>query len=172
MIDFKSIITNKGQNLSDLSNGQKVLLIFLRQLNCVFCRDALKTLAKKKDYFINASTDIVFVHMADYEIANLYFDKFNLSGYQHISDISCDLYQEFGLVKGNFSQLFGLQNVIRGFEVTMKGTFIALNQIGDGFQMPGMFLIEDSEIKGQFVHRNASDVPDYEKIVNCCDSTE
>lgn len=172
MIDFKSIVTNEGNNLDSLSSKKKILLIFLRQLNCVFCRDSLKELSKMRDYFSEKETDLVFVHMTDNEIAEMYFKKFKLDGYQHVSDPSCGLYQKFGLVKGNFSQLFGLQNVVRGFEVTMKGTFIALKQIGDGFQMPGVFLVDKGVIRDQFIHKYASDRPDYKKIVNCCPAEE
>ena len=168
MIDYTSIVTNNGNALSDLSKDNKVLLVFLRQLNCVFCREGLKDLAKKKDYFTKHNANLVFVHMTDYEIADMYFEKFKLSGYDHISDPGCNLYQDFGLVKGSFNQLFGLQNIIKGFEATMNGTFIALKQIGDGFQMPGVFLIENSQIKSSFIHKFASDKPDYEGIVNSC----
>jgi peroxiredoxin len=172
MIDYTSIVTNNGNALSQLSKDSKVLLVFLRQLNCVFCREGLKDLAELKDYFKEQNTNLVFVHMTDYAIADMYFTKFKLEGYEHISDPSCGLYQDFGLVKGNFNQLFGLQNIIKGFEATMNGTFIALKQIGDGFQMPGVFLIENSQIKNSFIHKFASDKPDYEGIVNSSNKTD
>lgn len=166
MIDFSKILTNKGADLSTLSKESSVLLVFLRHFGCVFCRDSLKELATKRVFLEEKNTKLVFIHMTDYEVADMYFNTFKLDGYQHISDPGCAYYQEFGLVKGNFNQLFGLKNMIRGFDVTMRGTFISLKQIGDGFQMPGVFLVKNDEIIDSFIHKNASDRPDYERIVN------
>jgi len=165
MIDFSSIITNKGTDLLSLSNERPVLLLFLRHFGCVFCRDSLKELSDKKAYFEKKGINLVFVHMTEYQIADLYFNKFELGGYEHVSDPGCTYYQQFGLVKGNFNQLFGLQNMIKGFDATMRGTFISLKQIGDGFQMPGVFLVHKGEIIDRFIHKYASDKPDYERIV-------
>lgn len=169
MVDFSSITTNKGTDLLSLSNERPVLLVFLRHFGCVFCRDALKELSTKKAFFKEAGVDLVFVHMTDYEIADMYFSKFELEGIEHISDPGCNYYQQFGLVKGNFNQLFGLQNMIRGFDVTMRGTFISLKQIGDGFQMPGVFLVNKGKVIDSFIHKFASDKPDYERIVKSFD---
>ncbi len=165
MIDFSSIITNTGTDLLTLSLKRPVLLVFLRHFGCVFCRDSLKELASKKSFFVDQGVDIVFVHMTENDIAEMYFSKFELKGCQHISDPGCNYYEQFGLVKGNFNQLFGLQNMIRGFDVTMRGTFISLKQIGDGFQMPGVFMINNGQIVDSFIHKYASDKPDYERIV-------
>ena len=165
MIDFSSIITNKGTDLLSLSKERPVLLVFLRHFGCVFCRDSLKELSSKRAYFEAEEVEIVFVHMTEYDIADMYFDKFGLKGSQHVSDPGCNYYEQFGLVKGNFNQLFGLQNMIRGFDVTMRGTFISLKQIGDGFQMPGVFMVKNGQIVDSFIHKYASDKPDYERIV-------
>ena len=97
------------------------------------------------------------------------FKKYGVKGIEHISNPSCSLYASFGLTKGSVSQLFGLKNWIRGFEVTVvKGTPLGLRQIGDGFQMPGVFLISDGEIKDSYIHASASDRPDYNSIISCC----
>ncbi len=100
------------------------------------------------------------------EIAQEFFEKFNLKGYESISDPETTLYQTFGLGKGNFNQLFGLKSLIRGFEASMSGTMVSLKQIGDGFQMPGVFLLHNKEIKSSYIHQTAADKPDYEKIMD------
>ena len=165
MIKFDDIYTNENQNLYELSNKKNVLLVFLRHFGCVFCRESLKELGKLKDWIESQNTELVFVHMTEHAIAELYFEQFNLEGVQHISDPGCDYYQRFRLVKGTFNQLFGLQNMIRGFEVTLKGTFISLKQVGDGFQMPGIFLLKNGAIHSSFIHKYASDKPNYKNIV-------
>ncbi len=107
--------------------------------------------------------------MAEAEIAERYFNRYNLPKAIHISDPECKYYKAFGLMKGNFTQLFGLQTWIRGFQAgLMEGHGIG-PQLGDGFQMPGVFVIQDGEIKEAFIHKLASDRPDYENLVkNCC----
>ena len=40
--------------------------------------------------------------------------------------------------------------------------------IGDGFQMPGAFMIQNGQIQDSFVHQSVSDQPDYDKMLNCC----
>jgi hypothetical protein len=58
--------------------------------------------------------------------------------------------------------------MIRGIEVTMKGTSLGLKQIGDGFQMPGIFMIHNGRIADSYIHKTASDRPDYDNIIKCC----
>jgi hypothetical protein len=58
--------------------------------------------------------------------------------------------------------------MLRGIEVSMKGTAFGLKQVGDGFQMPGIFMIHNGRIADSYIHKTASDKPDYEDIIKCC----
>lgn len=166
---LQSVSTQQGASIYDKSQAKSVLLVFLRHFGCVFCKEALKDLSKKRANLSSRNVELVFVHMSDDETAQQYFSKYNLTGVDSISDPSCRLYEQFGLVKGSVSQLFGLKNWVRGFEVVVKDpTIISVKQVGDGFQMPGVFLIKDGEVKESFVHTSAADRPDYDSIVDCC----
>ena len=162
------MMTNEGQSLVVLSRQQPVLLVFLRHFGCIFCREALSDIAKKRPQIEAMGTKIVFVHMTTNDIAERYFNRYQLDGATHISDPDCNFYTAFGLVKGNFTQLFGLQSWIRGFSAGVIAGHGVGPQLGDGFQMPGVFVIKDGEIKEGFVHKLASDRPDYEALVECC----
>ena len=106
--------------------------------------------------------------MADNEIAERYFTRYELEGVDHIADPSCRFYKAFGLTKGTFTQLFGLQTWIRGFNAgVVEGHGIG-QQLGDGFQMPGVFVISNGEVKESYIHRLASDRPDYFQLAKCC----
>ncbi|MEZ5038377.1 MAG: SelL-related redox protein [Saprospiraceae bacterium] len=166
---FRQMQTSIGENLYDFSMKQAVMLVFLRHFGCTFCREALADISEKKEVLESMGAKLVFVHMAENEIAERYFSRYNLEGAIHISDVSCDFYRSFGLMKGTFTQLFGLQTWIRGFQAgVMDGHGIG-SQLGDGFQMPGVFVIQDGEIKEAFIHKLASDRPDYEGLVkHCC----
>ncbi|MEO1434401.1 MAG: peroxiredoxin-like family protein [Bacteroidota bacterium] len=166
--DFTSMMTNEGSNVLELSQKRPVLLVFLRHFGCTFCREALEELSAKKEKLSKDGIELVFVHMADDETADRYFKRYKLDGRPHISDPSCEWYQKFGLVKGNFNQLFGLNVWMRGIQAGMlKGHGIG-SYVGDGFQMPGVFMIQNGCIQEKFVHNKVSDKPDYERLAACC----
>lgn len=164
----KDMMTNHGESVEGLSHSHKVMLVFLRHFGCIFCREALMDLGNKKEQFEKEGVKMVFIHMSDPEMAYAYSRKYKLEKESFVSDPSCHYYEHFGLVKGSFNQLFGLKNWMRGFEATMKGNMIGIKQIGDGFQMPGIFLLENGVIIDQYIHRFAADKPDYENLINCC----
>ena len=165
---LKRMVTDRGRNLADISAKTPVLLVFLRHFGCQFCRQGMDELSKKRSEFATNGTELIFVHMAENKIAQDYFARFHLDGTEHISDISCRLYMDFGLMKGTFGQLFGLQTWIRGFSLQSKYGNEFGKHLGDSFQMPGVFMIFQNEVKESFIHRSVADRPDYEKLVSCC----
>ncbi len=169
--NYKSIIdnitTNDGHNLSVLSEDKPVLLVFLRHFGCIFCREALDDLSKMKNELDKTNTQLVMVHMAENQIAEKYFDKFGIKEVLHISDKECNLYKQFGLMRGTFSQLFGFKTWLRGAQETLKRGTNYGQQLGDGFQMPGVFVIYKGEVKASFIHKIVSDKPDYLMLANC-----
>ncbi len=162
------MVTNTGATLLELSERQPVLLVFLRHFGCTFCREALADIANRREDIEAGGTQIVFVHMTENEIAERYFMRYKLEGATHISDPERKYYAAFGLVRGNLTQLFGLQSWIRGFEAGVLEGHGVGPLLGDGFQMPGVFVIKDGEIRESFIHKLASDRPDYEELVKCC----
>ena len=166
--NISNIVTNKDRSLEDASHEKPVMLVFLRHFGCVFCREAMLDIGKKRDEWSKKNINVVLVHMSDYDTAETYFKKYKISGIENISDPTCGLYASFGLGKGSVSQLFGLKNFIRGFETTVKGIPIGLRQIGDGFQMPGVFLLKVGKVIESYIHTSAADRPDYDNLINCC----
>ena len=165
---INQMYTNKGDKLGELSMKQPVMLIFLRHFGCTFCREALSELAVKRKSIEKSGAQMVFVHMSTHEIAEQYFQRYNLEGVVHISDPECKFYAAFGLVKGNLTQLFGLQTWIRGFSAGVLSGHGVGAQMGDGFQMPGVFILRGGQIKESFIHKHASDKPNYEELAKCC----
>lgn len=156
-----SVMTNQQRSLADLSAQQPVLLVFLRHFGCTFCREALADLSALQEDIEALGARLVFVHMSDHDTANRYFERFDLTDAEHISDVSCELYRVFGLTKGTPRQLFGLQSWIRGFEAGVMNGLGVGPQLGDGFQMPGVFVIKKGVVTSNFVHQLASDRPVY-----------
>ncbi len=161
--------TQHADTVATLSMRRPVLLVFLRHFGCTFCREAMAEIAQQRDNFERAGVEVVLVHMTNQEVADEYFERYQLDGISNVSDPPCQYYRAFGLLKGNFHQLFGLQSWIRGFEAgIVQGHWVGYQQLGDGFQMPGAFAIQDGEVQEKFVHRVASDRPDYWQMLQCC----
>lgn len=161
--------TNEGNSLLELSQNRPVLLVFLRHFGCTFCREALADISQERKKIEEMGIRIVFVHMTEATIAERYFSRYNLEGATHISDPDKRFYQGFGLIKGNFNQLFGLQSWIRGFSAGVVSGHGIGPQLGDGFQMPGVFAIYKGKIEESFIHKLASDRPDYLELAKCCE---
>ncbi len=165
---LNEMYTNNGESLMNISRENPVLLVFLRHFGCIFCKEALVDISKNRSNIEVGGLKIVFVHMTDYETAEKQFQKFNLFDTIHISDPECKYYAAFGLLKANYNQLFGLQSLIRGFSAGIKNLQAPGALIGDGFQMPGVFVIVNGELKESFIHRLSSDRPDYLQLASCC----
>ncbi len=161
--------TNTGETLTQISMKKPILLVFLRHFGCQFCREAMDEISKLRPNFNQQNIELIFVHMAENDVAEAYFTKFNLAGVQHINDPLCRFYASFGLVKGSLTQLFGLQSFIRGFTTMPKYGTDTGRHLGDSFQMPGAFMIFEGELRDSYVHKKASDRPDYLKLATCCE---
>lgn len=161
--------TNTGKNVLDLSEDKTVFLVFLRHFGCVFCKEALADLAKKQVDMQNKDIQLVLVHMGSNATATTYFQNFDIQNPVHISDPEREFYYEFGLRKGSFSQLYGLRTWYRGFSAETKNYKLELaKHLGDSTQMPGIFLLRKGEIIEEYIHKHASDRPDYQRLMDCC----
>lgn len=166
---LRDMHTNTGESLQNLSEQQPVLLVFLRHFGCYFCKEAMEDLAVLRPRLESNGIRLVFVHMSEYDVATKYFEDFKLKGVTNIKDVQQQYYRAFGLTKGSFTQLFGLRTWMRGFSIKKeKGYSVEMSKsLGDSTQMPGIFLLHKGEVKEKYVHRSASDRPDYEKIISC-----
>lgn len=161
-----STYTNKDNNLYGMSKERPVLLVFLRHFGCIYCREALHDLAELRKEIEDRNVQIVIVHLSDIELAKTYLEKYSLEDIEQVSDPDCDLYAKFGLVKGSIGQLFGLKVWTRGFGQMAKGNMYSIKQIGDSFQMPGLFVIVDGVIKDMFIHNSIADKPNYIELID------
>ena len=167
--NLREMILEDGRSLYELSFDQRVLLVFLRHLGCTFCREAVADLSARQNEFESEGVQLVLVHMSDKATAAEHFKKYKLNKFLAISDPELQFYEKFGLGKGSFNQLFGLRVWMRGFDAGVLHGHGIGRMMGDGFQMPGMFLLQDGMIKEKFIHQYASDRPDYVQFISCCD---
>jgi peroxiredoxin len=155
--------TSSGEELLVLSRRSPVLLTFLRHLGCTFCREALAELGRRRQELEADGTRLAFVHMGTEEQARPLFERYGLGDAPRVSDPGRALYRAFGLERGRAGQLFGPGVLLRGIAGLLKG-YGAGRPVGDGFQLPGAFLVRSGQILRAFRHATAADRPDYEEL--------
>ncbi len=162
--------TSNGTTLADLSREAPTLVVFLRHAGCTFCKEALADLADAKPRLDADGTQLALVHMSPPDEFDTVLARYNLAGTPHISDPDRRLYRSFNLARGSWSQLFGPKVWLRGFTATIRGHLVG-KLAGDGFQMPGAFLIRDEKIIRAYTHETAADRPDYCELANTSTNT-
>jgi peroxiredoxin len=166
------LTVNEGISVAELADQQPIMVVFLRFFGCSFCREAINDLSKRMSDFEKSGVRIVMVHMAaDKKVAEQFFKKYKLWPVYHVCDPDKKFYQAFGLMRGKPQQLFGLMNWIRGFEagiVEGHGFSGPAEELGDGFQMPGVFVLHKGKVVNSYIHSYAWDRPDYDQIVGAC----
>ncbi len=153
--------TQYGDSLLHLSIETPLLLIFLRHAGCTFCREALADLALQRRAIEDLGVRIALVHMGSGDEAAGLFARYGLAGLHRVDDPSQSLYRAFGLARGRLSQLFGPKVWFRGFQAAVLERHGVGRLAGDGFQMPGAFLLFHGEILNSFRHASAADRPNY-----------
>jgi hypothetical protein len=157
---MRSFQDQSGSTLGRLSGERPLLVVFLRHLGCTFCREALGDLRSRRSAIESEGVGVAVVHMADDKQALALLRGYGLEDLPRFSDPDRRLYRAFGLKRGSFWQLFGPKLWIRGLGTTLRGHRVG-KLVGDGFQMPGVFLVDDGRIVRSFVHGSAGDRPDY-----------
>ena len=123
-------------------------------------------ISKKRSSIIAKGTQLAFVHMSNEEQAGKFFASYGLEGVERVSDPQRRLYKLFKLVQGGLPQFLSWKILKRMFVAGVVNGHGLGKLAGDAFQMPGVFLIQDSRILRAFVHRTVADRPNYVEIAN------
>ncbi|MFK7959419.1 MAG: SelL-related redox protein [Phycisphaerales bacterium] len=150
-------MTDAGPSLAAFAASGPTLILFVRHQGCTFCREALADLAAWRKSS-GEGTRAAVVQMGSIEQGRSLLDAHGLTDVAVVSDPDRELYRGFELGRGSLRQLFGPRVWWRGFLATLRGHFVG-RLVGDGFQMPGAFLVEDGRIVRAFRHRDAADRP-------------
>ena len=163
---LRAFHTETGRSLLHLVDESPVLLVFLRHFACAFCAQALDRVSKVRSQIEAKGVRPVFAHLGTPERAKPYFDYYNLSDVERISNPEATLYQlpDFALSRTNpFLHSFN-PTVWKGW---LSGALFKYG-IGmikeDADQMPGVFFLKDRKIVRAFRHRTIADEPDYLKL--------
>jgi hypothetical protein len=150
----------QGRTLLDLTSGQPTLVVFLRHFGCTFCRETMAQLAQDRADIEAQGTRLVLVHQSEPASADRFFAKYGMEDVVRISDPERKLYEHFDLKPGSWEQVFGWKSWLRGIPAFFRGHLIGGLE-GDGYQMPGGFLVKDATVLRAYRHSSAADRVDY-----------
>ena len=85
---LETAVTQRGENLAELSEVAPVLLVFLRHAGCTFCRETLGDIARSRSAIEATGARIVLVHMGDSEAVGKLLRKYGLRDIDRIVDLS------------------------------------------------------------------------------------
>lgn len=159
--------SHRGATLEQLSTESPTLVVFLRHTGCVFCREALADLSRQRTALRAAGTTLALVHMSEPLSATLRFERYGLGDIHRYSDPERVLYRAFGLERGSLRQLFGPPVWWRILGATVLGGHWFGRSEGDGFQLPGVFLLDHGQVMAEHRAATAADRPDYLEIARC-----
>lgn len=167
----REAISQRGKSLYDISFESAVLVSFLRQINCVFCREQVAELARLQRPMEVGGVRLAFVHMEPEEIAGPFFESYGLGNAHRIHDPEQKLYAAFDLHRGTIGQIFGVPVLLRVARLMLSGKAKLAKPSADERQMPGLFLLHEGRIERAFRPEKISDKPDYVKLADCtiCD---
>lgn len=156
----RKIRSQRDASLFELSSASPTLVVFLRHTGCTFRRETLAELEKHRAEIEQSGVNLAIVHMGSPMDGTMMSQKHGLHHAHRFSDPDCLLYRAFGLRRGRFNQLFSLEVVGRGLRAMLRGHGIGkLN--GDGFRMPGAFVLIDGKVVVEHRATSAADRPDY-----------
>lgn len=157
-------ITDQGDSVIALSRKKPILLVFLRQFGCPFCRETMTDIAEQRRSIEAKGIGMVLVHMTSECYAQKILSVYELEDLPRVSDPEQVFYESFGLERGSIWQVFGLKTWVRMMGVSLLNGHLIGKAKGDQYQMPGVFLLEDGQVLDSYKHRNASDRPSYEAM--------
>jgi peroxiredoxin len=147
-------------HIADYWQNQPVVLVFLRHLGCVFCREQVALLRRDYGKFQAVGTEVICIAQGDYKTGKAFSLFFDLPFPLLMCGDDLAIYKSYGLAKGTTQQLFGVRSWTRGFIASMRG-HIQGKIVGDGFQMGGAFVIDShGTIRLVYLPDDASDHPD------------
>jgi hypothetical protein len=155
--------TESGRTLLELAEASPVLLVFLRHFGCSFCRETLDRVSQVRTKLETMGVRPVFVHLGTPDHAKHYFDYYNLSDVERVSNPDASLYQNpaFGLGRTNPFSHFFRPAVVKAWVTGAIGAYGIGLIHEDGEQMPGVFFLRDGKIANFYRYRTIADRPDF-----------
>ncbi len=156
-----AFLLSTGQSLAEASQSRLLVMVFLRHFGCTFTRQLLRGLESIQAAAQAHDADLVLVHMLHGGTESRYLASHH--GVARIADPRCELYRAFGLKKGGWRELLGINVWWLGLLSIFKGCGVG-HLAGDGRQMPGAFLFHRGQIIAAQRAKSAADLPNLARL--------
>ncbi len=154
----------QGRTLRALTDERQTLVVLLRHSGCTFCKQTLADLASQQTDIEKAGVGLAVVGMtASSDGLRSLGQRHELVSARWFADPDRLLYRALELGRGTFLQLVGPRVWIAGLLAVLRGHGIGKLE-GDGFQMPGAFVIHRGQVVRAFRHTTAADRPDLKEL--------
>jgi hypothetical protein len=162
---IQQVVSRNGWSLESISNETPTLIIFLRHLGCIYCRESLAELQRLRQEIESHDVRLAIIHMGSDEQARNVLEVFGLDDVERFSDQERRLYHAFGLERSHFGHFFNATTLLDMLKTGLSSK-VALRHsvgkvIGDVLQMPGVFLLNNGEIIADFKSTSLTERPDY-----------
>lgn len=167
---LKEIVSRNGWDLDALSHERPTMVVFLRHLNCIYCRESLAELSRLREDIEANGSNIAIVHMGNEEQAAYLLELFNLEDLERFSDPERRLYQAFGLERTTLGQLIRPDSWFGMLRAEIRSQFSPGKKlkgiVGDILQMPGVFLVHEGCIIEDFRPDRVDKRPEYLELAS------
>ncbi len=157
-VDLKKLKFSSGESVAEKSHQNPLLFILLRHAGCTFCRETLSELSKVQNKLKIKKTKAFIVHMGSEQASSDLRKAYRIdSEIEFVSDPEKKFYRSFQIPRGTLKQLFGPKVWGRGL---MAGVFRGHGVgalVGDGFQLGGVYRLDQGNLEGLFVQNSAAD---------------
>ncbi len=152
--------------LSSLWKERPAVLVFLRHLGCMFCREHTAQLQESLPLFQELEVRIALINFESEEATQKFCSARNLNEpFLCLSDTERNAYRAYNLSRITATELFAPHVWARGFQAALHGHLASIPK-GDPFQMPGVFVVDTAGIlRYAYRSRDAADNPPNEPIL-------
>ena len=165
---IKAVVSKNGWDLEALSHEAPTLVVFLRHFNCIYCRESLAELRRLRSQIEAEGSQIAAVHMGTEAQAEELLAFFGLSDVERFSDPEQRLYSAFGLERTTLGHMLRPASWLGMVRAGFKSQFLPGKKlrgiVGDVLQMPGVFLLNEGRIVGDFKPERVDERPEYLEV--------
>lgn len=147
--------------LGDQLGTELTLLVFLRHLGCIFCRETLadmRTVSEKDSRFPRPLFIFQGTSTEGRALLRRYWPRVRA-----VADPAAEFYEAFGIGRGGLLKMLGPAVWAAKSRAQAKGHRNG-PRTGDIWRMPGVYLVRGEEILWAHEYRHAADHPEYALI--------
>ena len=147
--------------LRDQLGAGPTLLVFLRHLGCIFCRESISELREAVEADIGLP-GVLFFSQASPRESRAFLRRYWPDG-KIVSDPELVFYDGLGIGRASWLQALGPRVLVAQSRAKKKG-FENGPASGDIFRMPGAMVVEGERIVWAYEPKHAADHPDFRAL--------